>query len=106
VTPLREGIIECVKIEGFKFIFDRQVKVKSLCFVLTEHHAIKAYWGSGGIAPRIVTSAIDGGEWSASRPGRFISQGKSPWYPLDRMVGGPQSRSGRGGEEKNSQPGA
>jgi hypothetical protein len=30
-------------------------------------------------------------------------QGKSPWYPLDRRLGGPQSRSGRGGEEKNSQ---
>jgi hypothetical protein len=31
-------------------------------------------------------------------------QGKSPWYPLDRTRGGPQSHSGRGGEEKNSQP--
>jgi hypothetical protein len=31
-------------------------------------------------------------------------QGKSPWYPLDRRLDGPQSRSGRGGEEKNSQP--
>jgi hypothetical protein len=31
-------------------------------------------------------------------------QGKRPWYPLDRRLGGPQSRSGRGGEEKNSQP--
>jgi hypothetical protein len=30
--------------------------------------------------------------------------GKSRWYPLDRRLGGPQSRSGRGGEEKNSQP--
>jgi len=29
------------------------VKVKvSLC--LTKHHAVKAYWGSGGIAPRIL----------------------------------------------------
>jgi hypothetical protein len=26
--------------------------------------------------------------------------GKSPWYPLDRRLGGPQSRSGRHGEEK------
>jgi hypothetical protein len=26
-----------------------------------------------------------------------------PWYPLDTRLGGPQSRSGRGGEEKNSQ---
>jgi hypothetical protein len=30
--------------------------------------------------------------------------GKSLWYPLERRLGGPQSRSGRGGEEKNSQP--
>jgi hypothetical protein len=30
-----------------------KVKVKlSLC--LTKHHAIKAYWGNGGIAPRIL----------------------------------------------------
>jgi hypothetical protein len=30
--------------------------------------------------------------------------GKKPWYPFDRRLGGSQSRSGRGGEEKNSQP--
>jgi hypothetical protein len=30
-------------------------------------------------------------------------QGNSSWYPVDRRLGGPQSRSGRGGEEKNSQ---
>jgi hypothetical protein len=27
-----------------------------------------------------------------------------PWYPLDRRLGWPQSRSGQGGEEKNYQP--
>jgi hypothetical protein len=32
-----------------------------------------------------------------------LSPGKSPWYPLDRRLGWPQSRSGRGDEEKNSQ---
>jgi hypothetical protein len=31
-------------------------------------------------------------------------QGKSPWYSLDRRLGGPQNLSGCGGEEKNSQP--
>jgi hypothetical protein len=31
-------------------------------------------------------------------------QGKSRWYPFDRRLGGLQSPSGRGGEEKNSQP--
>jgi hypothetical protein len=34
----------------------------------------------------------------AALPGR-----KSPLYPLDRRLGGHQSRSGRGGEGKNSQ---
>jgi hypothetical protein len=37
-------------------------------------------------------------------PRPLYPQGKSPWYPLDRRLGGPQSRSGHGGEEKNSQP--
>jgi hypothetical protein len=37
-------------------------------------------------------------------PRPLYPQGKSPWYPLDRRLGGPQSRSGRDGEEKNSQP--
>jgi hypothetical protein len=32
--------------------------------------------------------------------GQLYPQGKGPWYPLDRRLGGPQSRSGRGGEEK------
>jgi hypothetical protein len=28
-------------------------------------------WGSGGIDLPFVTSGLGGGEWSASRPGRF-----------------------------------
>jgi hypothetical protein len=51
-----------------------------------------------------LTSALDGGEWSASLPGRFTPQGKSLWYPFDRRLGGPQSQSGHGSEEKNFQP--
>jgi hypothetical protein len=30
--------------------------------------------------------------------------GKSPWYSLNRRLGGPQSWTGCGAEEKNSQP--
>jgi hypothetical protein len=48
--------------------------------------------------------ALDGGEWSASRPGRFTPQIKSPRYQFDKKLGGHHSRSGRGVEEKNSQP--
>jgi len=33
-----------------------------------------------------------------------LPQGKSPWYPLDWRLGGPQSLSGHGGEEINSHP--
>jgi hypothetical protein len=32
-----------------------KLKVKlSLCFFITEHHAMEAYWGSGGISPCIL----------------------------------------------------
>jgi hypothetical protein len=33
---------------------------------------MKAYWESGGIAPRILISTLDGGEWPALRFSRFI----------------------------------
>jgi hypothetical protein len=33
-----------------------------------------------------------------------LPPGKGLWYPLCRRLGGPQSRSSRGGKEKNSQP--
>jgi hypothetical protein len=35
-------------------------------------------WGSGGIAPLFFSSALDGGEWSASYPGRFTPGEKFP----------------------------
>jgi len=35
-------------------------------------------------------------------PRPLYSQGKNAWYTLDRRLGGPQKRSRRGGEEKNS----
>jgi hypothetical protein len=48
------------------------------------------------------TSALEGGEWSASRPGRALGPGKGPRYPLYRRLGGPQSRSGHRGYRKKS----
>jgi hypothetical protein len=38
------------------------------------------------------------------KPQPLYPQGKSLWYPLDRRLDGLQSRSGHGGEEKNSHP--
>ena len=41
-----------------------------------------------------MTAALEGGEWSAARPGRNLPPGKTR-YPLYRRLGGPQGRSGR-----------
>jgi hypothetical protein len=69
----------------------------SLC--LTRHHAMKAYWG----VEVYLHSFFDPGtrwRWVVSfTPRPLYPQGKTSWYPLDRRLGGPQSRSGRGGEE-------
>jgi hypothetical protein len=48
-----------------------------------------------------LTSALDGGECSASLLGRALSPGKGPPTPLDRRLGGPQSWSGHRLEEKS-----
>jgi hypothetical protein len=80
-----------------------KVKVK-LFLCLTKHHAMKAYWGSVSIDPRILDLGTRWG-WAVNlTPQPLYSEGKCPWYPLDRRLSGPQSRSGRDGEEKNSQP--
>ena len=41
-----------------------------------------------------MTVALEGGEWSAARPGRILPAGKTR-YPFYRRLGGPQGRSGR-----------
>jgi hypothetical protein len=43
-------------------------------------------WGSGGIAPA-QTSAIDGSEWSASRPSRALAPVKGPPLPIVQEAG-------------------
>ena len=39
-----------------------------------------------------MTAALEGGEWSAARPGRTLPPGKTR-YPLRRRLGGLQGRS-------------
>jgi hypothetical protein len=57
--------------------------------------------GSGGIAARILGLGIRLRLLVSLKPRPLYPQGNILWYPLDRRLGGPQSR---GGEEKNSQP--
>jgi hypothetical protein len=75
---------------------EREVNLKvnlSTCFNWAPHH--EGIFGSGVIAPHILDFGTRW-RWVVSFTPRL-------WYPLDRRLGGPQSRSGRGGEEKNSQ---
>ena len=62
-------------------------------------HAMKAYMGNRGTAPLILNLLLDGGEWSTPGPPRF-TLGKERRYPLNRQLGGPQSRSAHFGEKK------
>jgi hypothetical protein len=70
---------------------------------LTKYHGMKT---DGGVEVYLhtLTSTLDGGEWSVSRPRPLYLRGKILRYPLDRGLGGPQNRAGRGGEEQNSPP--
>jgi hypothetical protein len=63
---------------------------------------MKAYWGSVGIASRIFDLGTKWRRVVSFTTRTLYPQGKSPWYPLDRRLGGPQSRSGHGVKEKNS----
>jgi hypothetical protein len=80
------------------------VKVKlSLCFNWAPRHGgVLGEWRYR--STHSLTSTLDGGERSASRLGRFTPRGRAPGTHWIGGWVGPQSRSGRGGEEKNSQP--
>jgi hypothetical protein len=77
----------------------RKVKL-SLCLIVDAlwHEDI---WEVGGIAPLFLISALGGGEWSASHPGSFTTEERTPQSPLETKLSGPQSWSGISGVEKN-----
>jgi len=64
---------------------------------------MKTYGGVELQLHAFLNFALDGGEWSASRPGRFTPEEKAPGTRWTAGWVNPQNRSGRGGEEKNSQ---
>jgi hypothetical protein len=59
--------------------------------------------GSGGIPPLFLTPAVDGGEWSVSRPGRFTLRQRDRGTYCMRL-NGLESQSGLCGEERNFLP--
>jgi hypothetical protein len=78
--------------------------VHRLTFCALTEHQTTGVLRSRGMVPRILDLGTRW-RWVVSfTPGRFTPQLKSPCCPLDRRLCGPQSRPGRGGEERNSQP--
>jgi hypothetical protein len=76
----KQRIYECVsKSFWTESILHIELKVKVKLFLcLTKHHTMKAYWELRYSSTHSLTSALDGGEWSASRPGRFTPSETAP----------------------------
>jgi hypothetical protein len=71
---------------------------------LIQHRAINSYREMEVYIHIFLTSALIWGEWSASRPGRFILE-KNLWFPpLVRRLGSPSKRCWGFGEETYSLP--
>jgi hypothetical protein len=65
---------------------------------------VNVYGGSGCIDPYFLDLGISR-RWAVSyTPQPLYPRGKKPWYPLQRRLGGPQSRYGQHGEEKILDP--
>jgi hypothetical protein len=81
-------VLEEVKVEG---------KVVPVLNSALRHEGV---WGSGCIDPHFLDLGTSW-RWVVSfTPLPLYPRGKSPRYPLDRRLGGPQSQSGRRGEVK------
>jgi hypothetical protein len=69
-------------------------------------HAMKTYGEMEVQFHAFLISALDKYEWSVQAPTALFLEKlpPPPRYPLHRRLGGPQSRSGRYGEEENLCP--
>jgi hypothetical protein len=80
-------IIICIKVNKVKF---------SLCLInYALHH--KGLWGNGCIDPRFLDLGTSRSWVVSLMPCPFTPEEITPRYPLNRKLGGPQSRSGRYG---------
>jgi hypothetical protein len=69
---------------------------------LIKYYAMKMHWENGGIALCILNFGTRWRCMVSFLPWSLYPWGKSPQYPLDRGLGGPQSQCGHSGKEKNS----
>jgi hypothetical protein len=99
---VRNTAYMCKKINSEFVCIIKKVKL----FLCITNYALRHedVWGSGYTDPFILELGTSWRRAVSFTPLPLYSLGKSPRYPLDRRLGGPQSRSGRCGEEKNLAP--
>jgi hypothetical protein len=89
-------------VQDSKLLIMTKVKVQVSLHLNNYALSYEDVWGSGGIALSFLYSALDGSEWSV--PCTCFTPANSAWYSLYERLNGPQSRSGRHGEQKNVPP--
>jgi hypothetical protein len=83
---------------GMTCMHSSKVKVMSLCFNWAPcHEGMLGEWRYS--ASHSLTLALPRWRVGTFMPWPLYPQVKSPWYPLDRRLGGPQSWSGHGGDD-------
>jgi hypothetical protein len=86
------------------FLQHMKVNVKSSLCLTNEVLCHKGIWGGGCIDPHFLDLGTGWKCVVSFTPQPFYTRGKSPRYPLDRRLGGPQRRSARCAEEKILDP--
>jgi hypothetical protein len=87
--PTQSGLLEATGLNHWtpKEILCKIYFLKvTLSLCLIKYYAMEV-WGGGGIAPTFLTSALDGGEWSASCPSHFIPGERAPTNWIGGQVG-------------------
>jgi hypothetical protein len=78
---------ECINIiqTGFEFKEFRPSSLYNNKAQAVPQHAMEGLGGGDYSSYSFLTSALDGGEWSAAHPDRTLAPGNGPRYPLDRL---------------------
>jgi hypothetical protein len=93
-------VLSCLGDHGSVIKGQNHIPKQSSLYLTNQVLRHQGVWGNGCIDPHFLDLGTSW-RWVVSFTHRPLSlRGKSPRYPLHRRLGGPQSRSGRRGEEK------
>jgi hypothetical protein len=83
-----------------QYNFTCSIVVKFFLCLTNQALCNEGVWGRGRIYPHFLDLGTSWRSVVSFTPWPLYPWGKSPLYPLDRRLGGPQSWSGQRGEEK------